>query len=83
MVCWVSVVALVGGVIFIQTLRGFATSIRPGGTWVGLLVPPLLVLFGPGIAAIGWWLSSGDKDFLLRLVRRAVDSEPVVFRFEG
>lgn len=83
LVFWVSGIVLVGGVLFIQTLGGFATLIPPGGARAGLYFLPLSVLLGPGIAAMGWWLSAGDKDFLLRLVRRAVDREPPVFQFEA
>jgi hypothetical protein len=83
LVFWISGVVLVGGVLFIQTLGGFATSMPPGEPRAGLLFLPLSILLGPGIATIGWSLSAGDKDFLLRLVSRAVDLEPPEFQFEA
>ncbi len=64
---WLARAALLGIPIFVGTLVEVTTGSHPmiGGTWVGLIVPPALVLFGTVLPKVGRLLGKNDRTFVL------------------
>jgi hypothetical protein len=61
--------ACIGGVTeLVQAIGKLSSPTPPDGVWVGVIIPPLMIIFGPALAAGGWWWASGDKSILLRFV---------------
>jgi hypothetical protein len=71
---WLAGAALVGIPIFVGTLvdvtRGSHHMI--GDTWVGLIVPPALVLFGTVLPKVGHLLGKNDRRFVLEHVQNTL-----------
>jgi hypothetical protein len=66
MVFWFAFNSLVGGILFVATLvtvLGGPMQAK-GDPWVGLVVPPGLVLFGAGLLWFGRYLARDEPEFL-------------------
>ena len=65
---WISFAILIGSAIFVATCRELISGHRAPNDqdWVGLLVPPGLVLFGFGLPAIGRLLSRPGERYILQ-----------------
>jgi hypothetical protein len=68
MLVWISFAIVIGSVIFIATCRELISSHRAPNDqdWVGLLVPPGLVLFGFGLPVIGSLVSRPGERYILQ-----------------
>jgi hypothetical protein len=82
---WLTGVALIGAPIFVTTMidltRG--THYMTGDLWVGLIVPPALVLFGIVLPKFGPLLGKGDERFILEFVQNTLAArieEPELIR---
>ena len=64
---WLGFAVLVGAPIFVEAVLDVATGSHHinGDKWVGLLVPPALVLFGTVLPKIGRLFGEADRRFIL------------------
>jgi hypothetical protein len=62
---WFGGVILIGGSIFVATVRGiFSGTSDRQGMWVGLLAPPIMLAFGVGLLRLGRFLGRKEARFL-------------------
>ena len=71
---WLGVVILLGVPGFVAALISIAkgTATREEGAWVGLVVPPALILFGIVLPKFGRLLGQGDEQDILRYVQNTL-----------
>ena len=64
---WLAGAVLIGIPIFVRTALDITTGSHhmSGDLWVGLMVPPLLVLFGTVLPKFGRLLGKQDRKFIL------------------
>jgi hypothetical protein len=76
MVLWLAGVFLIGVVLWVSTLSSLTISPRdfPPSLFLGLLWPPLLMLFGAGLVLLGSWLARGERDFLVTFLRERIEA---------
>jgi hypothetical protein len=73
---------LIGTPIFVETVMDVTTGSHhvTGDKWVGLIVPPALVLFGTIWPKIGRLFGKGDRQFILGHVQNtlaaSIEPEP-------
>jgi hypothetical protein len=81
---WLAGVLLLGGPIFVLSALDYLTGSHhtSGDNWVGLIVPPAMVLWGFLLPRIGRRFGVGDERFLLEFVQQtlAAQIEEQVFR---
>ncbi len=74
MTIWFGGVILIGGTMFIGTIGGFLFGLAPHGdnAWIGVVVPPLMLLFGFALVRFGSYLARDEArfitDFLLQVL---------------
>ena len=78
---------MIGTPIFIATVLDILTGSHytSGVSWIGLLVPPALILHGTVFPKIGWWVGIADRQFILEHVQSALAArieEPSPFSSE-
>lgn len=61
MMIWLGFATLIGTPLFVQTLAGD----MHGDNWVGLIVPPALVLWGILLPEFGRWMGRSEERYLL------------------
>lgn len=68
---WLAGAVLIGTPIFVGTVMDVTTGSHhmSGDTWVGLVVPPVLVLFGTLLPKFGRLLGKKDREFILEQVQ--------------
>lgn len=73
---WLGFALLCGAPIFIGTLLDVFTGTHHmnGDTWVGIVVPPLLVFFGTAWPKFLRRFGRGDRRFMLEFVQQAADA---------
>jgi hypothetical protein len=81
MAIWFSGVVLLGGTIFLLTLAGLMTSSprsAPGNgeRWIGLIVPPAMLLLGAALVGFGRWRARDERQYLLDALRAILDARP-------
>lgn len=68
---WLGLAILIGVPVFVATaiemVKG--TAPREEGAWVGLIVPPALILFGIVLPKFGRFLGQGDEQEILRHIQ--------------
>ena len=71
---WLAFAVLCGAPIFVLTLLDVLTGSHhtTGDTWVGLVVPPALILFGTVLPKVGWAFGRGDRKFMLGFLQQTV-----------
>jgi len=71
---WLCLAMLVGAPIFVGTLRNMITgrNYMSGDKWVGLIVPPALVLFGTVLPKFGRLLGKSDERFMLQHIQNTL-----------
>lgn len=71
---WLIGVMLLGGPVFVLSLLDVSTGSHymSGDTWVGVIVPPAMVLFGILLPRIGRIFGQGDERFILEHVQHAL-----------
>jgi hypothetical protein len=71
---WLAFAVLCGVPIFVLTLLDVLAGSHhiSGDKWVGLLVPPLLIVFGTVLPKIGRLFGRGDRRFLLEFLQQTV-----------
>ena len=71
---WLAFAVLCGAPIFVLTLLDVFTGSHhtTGDTWVGLVVPPALILFGSVLPKVGWAFGRGDRKFMLDFLQQTV-----------
>jgi hypothetical protein len=70
MAVWFTGVISIGTIMFVGTVRDLLRRGRPfdNNPWMGLVIPPALLLFGIGLLWFGRWLSrSGERSILEHL----------------
>jgi hypothetical protein len=68
---WLGFAVLVGTPIFVGTLSDAikGSNYMSGDKWVGLIVPPALVLFGSVLPKFGRLLGKSDERFILEHIQ--------------
>jgi len=71
---WLAFAIFCGAPIFVLTLLDVLTGSQhtTGDTWVGLVVPPALILFGTVLPKVGRAFGRGDRKFLLEFLQQTV-----------
>jgi hypothetical protein len=71
---WLAGAVLIGMPIFVTTVLDVITGSHrmSGDRWVGLVVPPALILYGTVIPRIGRLLGKGDRQFILKHIQNTV-----------
>ena len=71
---WLLGAVLCGAPIFVLTLLDVLTGSHhtTGDTWVGLVVPPTLILFGTVLPKVGRVSGRGDRKFMLEFLQQTV-----------
>jgi hypothetical protein len=71
---WLGFAVLVGTPIFVRTLSDVITgsNYTSGDKWVGLIVPPALVLFGTVLPKFGRLLGKSDERFMLEHIQNTL-----------
>lgn len=68
---WLGFAVVVGVPIFVETVVGIETRSHLGGgiDWVGLIVPPTLILCGTVLPRIGRLFGGADRRFILQNIQ--------------
>lgn len=68
---WLGGVVLFGGPLFVMSLLDVTTGSHhtTGDTWVGVIVPPSMILFGILLPKFGRLLGCGEERFLLEFLQ--------------
>ena len=71
---WLAFAVLCGAPIFVLTVLDVLNGSQhtTGDTWVGLIVPPALILFGTVLPKIGRAFGRGDRKFMLDFLQQTV-----------
>jgi hypothetical protein len=71
---WLGFAVLVGTPIFVRTLSDVVTgsNYMSGDKWVGLIVPPALVLFGTVLPKFSRLLGKSDERFMLEHIQNTL-----------
>jgi hypothetical protein len=71
---WLAFAVLVGTPIFVGALRDIITGSHymSGDNWVGLIVPPMLVLFGTVLPKFGRLLGKSGERFMLEHIQNTL-----------
>ena len=71
---WLAGAVLCGAPIFVLTLLDVLTGSHhtTGDTWVGLVVPPALILFGTVLPKLGRVFGRGDRKLMLEFLQQTV-----------
>ena len=71
---WLAGAVLIGTPIFVSTLSDIAThsDYMTSDKWVGLVVPPALVLYGTVAPSLGRLLGKRDRQFILRHIQNTL-----------
>jgi hypothetical protein len=71
---WLGVVAVVGGAIFVLSLLDITggSHFMTGDLWVGIIVPPAMLLFGFMLPRLGRAFGKRDERFLLDYVQQTL-----------
>ena len=71
---WLAFAVLVGTPIFVGTLSDVVRNSYyvSGNKWVGLIVPPVLVLVGTVLPKVGRLLGKGDERFMLEHIQNTL-----------
>ena len=83
MIVWFSGVFLGGGTLAFASLQQMLRNSAENGDWLAVAIPCFMLAFGAALVGGGWWLSSGDKEFLIGAVRRIIESDPKRAKLEG
>ena len=76
---WFGGVVLIGGTASVVSLLAL-TSARPRvptGTWLGILVPIAMLVFGFGLVRSGQYLARHERRFLIAFVRDTLEATPL------
>ncbi len=71
---WLCGAVLIGVPLFVATILNMLTG-HPqmtGDTWVGLVVPPALILFGLGMPKLGWLIGKKERQFILGHIQQVL-----------
>jgi len=71
---WLVFAVLLGTPIFVRAVVDIVTGSHymSGGEWIGLVVPPGLVLFGTSLPKVGRLLGKSNERFILEYVQNTV-----------
>jgi hypothetical protein len=71
---WMAVVILLGGAVFVSTMEDILRGGHyiHGQTWMGILVPLAMVLFGVLLPRIGRLLGRGEERFMLEYLQQTL-----------
>jgi len=79
MVLWFGGVLLLGGSMFVMSLRTLlaGTADSTQNVWMGILVPPLMLAFGYGLVRFGRHLARDEERFLRQFLISTLDAHEV------
>jgi hypothetical protein len=79
MCVWLGFAILIGTLIFIATAIDVTKGSQDSNSeaWVGLVVPPALMLFGIVLPKIGRLLGKADQPFILEQLQKALGAHIV------
>ena len=84
---WLAGAVLIGIPIFVGTLLDIAThsDYMTGDKWVGLVVPPALVLYGTVLPSLGRLFGKRDRQFILQHIQNTLAArlEPEALASQG
>ena len=71
---WLAGAVLIGTPIFLETLMDISTGSdhMTGDLWVGIIVPPALVLFGTVLPKFSRRLGKKDRKFILEHIQQTL-----------
>ena len=71
---WLGAVILIGGAVFVSSLSDVMTGSHrmTGNVWVGVIVPPAMVLFGIALPRFGRLLGRGEETFILEFLQNTL-----------
>ena len=71
---WLGGAVVIGSPLFVATVLDTLTGSHytRGDNWVGLVVPPALILFGTVFRKIGWLMGKAERRFILEHVQNAL-----------
>jgi hypothetical protein len=71
---WLAFAVLVSVPIFVETMIDVVTGSHhiSGDKWVGLVVPPVLVLAGTVLPKLGWLLGKKDRQFIVEHMKNTL-----------
>jgi hypothetical protein len=71
---WLAIAVLIGTPIFIMTVRDKLTGTHntTGDLWVGLIVPPALILWGILLQMFSQFFSRSEESFILQYVQETL-----------
>ena len=77
MLLWLGMVGVAGGTVWIAVVIQLIRSHQPptDHDWVGLIVPPAMILWGILLPKLGRFLSSWDEEYLLKFVEQAAAAQ--------
>lgn len=75
MIFWICFVLSIGGLGAIESMHDLNSRNPPADAWIGVFLPPGMILFAVLLMSIGWLVSSGDQEFLMNFVRRTVNAQ--------
>ena len=78
MALWLGLVGLLGSVVFVAallTVLGENVG-ATGDIWVGLIVPPGMLVFGVGLIWFGRYLARGEAEFLITWLTDVLHAYP-------
>lgn len=84
MAIWLAGVLGIGGSIFVITLRQVLTGNQPSrsDTWIGLIVPPAMLLFGILLLRFGRFLGRRNEALILQHLQHtlaaSIEAEPAM-----
>jgi hypothetical protein len=78
MVFWFSWVILIGGAIFISGTEAYMRGAASKDTWVTVVVPSGMAVFGLALSMFGRWLARNEQAFLLDFIKSNLKARELV-----
>jgi hypothetical protein len=74
---WLTGAILVGVPLFAQTFWKIGSGkTRLADDWVGIVVPPLVIVFGLAVPKVGRLFGKRDRQFLVEYVQHTLRAQP-------
>lgn len=73
---WLAGAVLIGTPLFVSTIVDMTRGVSRGNDWVGLVVPPALILFGVAMPMVGRLFGRPDRQLILEHVQHTLGARP-------
>ena len=74
---WFGGMTLGGGILFIATIGEMLFSHPRHGEWLGIVVPPVMLIFGSGLVKFCRFLARHEPEFLTDFIMTTLDGESI------